>query len=388
MERSAAMTTAKSEPPVGYLHSPWLDFARALASFLVCFAHLRAFFLVDFDASGGGPVAQVFYLLTGLHHQAVMVFFVLSGFLVGGALLREAGGPQGVDWLTYTAKRVTRLWLVLVPALLLTLLWDKIGMYLVGGAPYQGQFHELLNSGPTPSNPADHSLRAFLGNLLFLQTIVVQAYGSNLPLWSLAYEGWYYLLFPLILLAGSGNFRLLPWTFLTIFTAFLILIGPAVLVLGVNWLFGVGVFWLISRPRIALLCRGLPFRVATMGLLVATLLASRAGLWIGHDLLVGFAFAGVVAWLAPAAMPSAVATKASAFGADFSYTLYLVHFPFQAFLFFVFAKGQQMAFDAYSMIILLLLFALCLAYALLVWWFFERNTNVVRKRVVAAIRSK
>ena len=32
-------------------------------------------------------MTKVFYLATGLGHQAVMIFFVLSGFLVGGSVI-------------------------------------------------------------------------------------------------------------------------------------------------------------------------------------------------------------------------------------------------------------------------------------------------------------
>ena len=45
-----------------------------------------------------------------------------------------------------------------------------------------------------------------MGNLFFLQTIFVPPFGSNAPLWSLSFEFWYYLLFPLCLFALSrGN---------------------------------------------------------------------------------------------------------------------------------------------------------------------------------------
>src|SRR5262249_53262489 len=43
----------------------------------------------------------------------------------------------------------------------------------------------------------DLTLRTFVGNLLFLQTIFCTTFGSNGPLWSLSNEFWYYVLFPL-----------------------------------------------------------------------------------------------------------------------------------------------------------------------------------------------
>lgn len=369
--------------------APWLNAVRALASFMVCFAHLRAFVLVDYEASGGGPVAQIFYLTSGLHHQAVMIFFVLSGYFVGGALLRESG-QRDIDWLAYGVKRAARLWMVLIPALVLTLVWDRLGMALAGPEGYQGTFLDLLSSGPTPDSPADHSLAAFLGNAAFLQTIVVPAYGSNGPLWSLAYEGWYYLLFPLALVtllpATRPAARVGAVLVLAACMAFLGWRAPAVLVLGLNWLVGVGAYWLGTRGWFAALTGHLVWRAGSLTLLAATLVAARADWWLGHDLLVGFAFAALVPWLARAAMPWSTGRQAAFLSADFSYTLYLVHFPLQAFLFFTLMGGTQLPFGASAMALLIAGFAGCLAYAALVWWLFERNTAWLRRSVLAWLR--
>lgn len=49
--------------------------------------------------------------------------------------------------------------------------------------------------------PAAMTWRAFWGNLLFVQTVITPVFGSNASLWSLANEFWYYMLFPLGLLA-------------------------------------------------------------------------------------------------------------------------------------------------------------------------------------------
>lgn len=47
--------------------------------------------MLDYSSAGGVSIFQkVFYAGTGLGHEAVMMFFVLSGFFVGGG-----GGKQG-----------------------------------------------------------------------------------------------------------------------------------------------------------------------------------------------------------------------------------------------------------------------------------------------------
>ena len=68
----------------------WLDVVRGLSAIAVCAGHLRSVMFVDYSNLQTPSLLQkVFYGLTGLGHQAVMVFFVLSGFFVGGSILRK-----------------------------------------------------------------------------------------------------------------------------------------------------------------------------------------------------------------------------------------------------------------------------------------------------------
>jgi peptidoglycan/LPS O-acetylase OafA/YrhL len=82
-------------------------------------------------------VWSVFYLATGLGHQAVMAFFVLSGFLVGGTVVSRAECGQW-SWIDYAITRMTRLWMVLLPALLLTAFWDNLGIGITRSSFYDG----------------------------------------------------------------------------------------------------------------------------------------------------------------------------------------------------------------------------------------------------------
>ena len=61
----------------------WLDLARWLSAFFVVAEYLRAAMFVNFSDLGGFNVFdQALYFCTTLGHQAVMVFFVLSGYFV------------------------------------------------------------------------------------------------------------------------------------------------------------------------------------------------------------------------------------------------------------------------------------------------------------------
>ncbi|NDA69085.1 MAG: acyltransferase [Verrucomicrobia bacterium] len=183
----------------------YFDSLRGGAALLVCAGHLRHFLFVEWrEVSQPTVLAKLFYALTSLGHASVVVFFVLSGFLVGGSVLSQVRA-QRWSWGNYASRRLTRLWVVLVPALALTALWDWLGQTLGGAAAYAGAYSALHSSGPTPATPANHTWATAMGNLCFLQTVWTSVFGSNGPLWSLANEFWYYVLFPLGVLSVRGN---------------------------------------------------------------------------------------------------------------------------------------------------------------------------------------
>ena len=147
-----------------------LDMLRGIAALLVLCGHLRAFVFqsfVDLERSGVHPgiAVKAFYATTGLGHQAVMIFFALSGFLVGGKALDDIL-QRKFSWPRYMLRRLTRLWLVITPALLLTLLFDSAGTALTHGVGYDGRYYDLYSSGPPHNGGIDLSLlgrSGFLG---------------------------------------------------------------------------------------------------------------------------------------------------------------------------------------------------------------------------------
>jgi peptidoglycan/LPS O-acetylase OafA/YrhL len=161
-----------------------LDMLRGLAALGVVVGHTRGFLIVGYaSASAHSAFDQLFYFATGLGHQCVIAFFALSGFLVGGPALRDIMTGRW-SWGPYMLRRLTRLWTVLIPALLLTWMLDTAGGTLGGHAGYEGAFYTESFIGPSPAQPADLSLPTFLANTLFLQTVVTPVFGSNGPLWS------------------------------------------------------------------------------------------------------------------------------------------------------------------------------------------------------------
>lgn len=143
------------------------------------------------------------YASAGLRfgHEAVMVFFVLSGFFIhlrGARQLAEKGQLRGLEVAGYARRRAHRLLPAYLLALLVTLALDTLGrqcwpsLYLAasGDAHLDQVFAKK-----------GYSLASVLPALVVLPSSLGVDFGSNGPLWSLAFEAVFYCLYPLWLQA-------------------------------------------------------------------------------------------------------------------------------------------------------------------------------------------
>jgi peptidoglycan/LPS O-acetylase OafA/YrhL len=189
-----------------------LDFARWIAALLVLFTHtanLMVARLADTPATDRTPILYGWVFLGGFGSQSVTVFFVLSGFLVGGRLLEKARASGSIEWLRYVLDRLVRIELVLIPALCLTFVADRVAAHFLPSvmAPFVGAVHT--------------SWIGFFGNIFNLQNFYVEFFGSDGPIGTLANEFWYYFTFPLLL--GPLLFRRPPWQRAALFSTGLLL---------------------------------------------------------------------------------------------------------------------------------------------------------------------
>src|SRR5665213_1691726 len=104
------------------------------------------------------------------------------------------------SWKSYLLKRGTRLYVVLVPALILTAFWDTAARHFTTALANQSTDVPLYANIVSSSR----GVPALICNLLFLQTICSPPYGSNVALWSLSWEWWYYILFPCCLMIAKS----------------------------------------------------------------------------------------------------------------------------------------------------------------------------------------
>ena len=372
----------------------WFDLIRGLSALAVCAGHLRAVMFTDYaDLQAVGPIAGGFYFLTGLGHEAVMVFFVLSGFFVGGSVL---GRRDRFAFSDYLVARLSRLWMVLIPALLFTALADAFIRSALPGL-LAGEYHSILSSGPAPDGGYSGSIGTFLANLFFLQTLVCPVFGTNGPLWSLANEFWYYMLFPL-LMTGLGVVRRRCTTRLLLLGLFCLIAAFTFRLLGgfMIWLLGVGVY-LIYRKKKGRFNRWMVLLSA--GLFGFSLVDSKAGilhtaLGISSDLEIGLCFSLFLISLKDQSVEGAWGNRAAFIArwlSEVSYTLYVFHFPLMIWLYARYYAKAQAAFSISSLIIFLFLFTAVFIFSLLMWMLFERNTPVLRRyleKTVAAYTRK
>lgn len=357
-----------------------LDLLRGVAALLVVAGHLRSFLFVDFGQVASPTIFdRLFYLITGLGHQAVVVFFVLSGYLVGGSVLTAYQSGRW-SWRNYALRRMSRLWVVLVPALVLTLVLDTLGRHW-GQVGYEGAFNSLYSSGPTPAAPADLRMTTLLGNLLFLQTVEVRFFGTNGPLWSLANEFWYYALFPL--LCGTIFTRSFPVRLVCVLltVALMAWLPGGLLWLGLIWLFGAGAFWVGRLEKVRRVCSHPVWLVFAGVLSLGSVVASKTTSFFGTDWSVGIAFALWVIGLGSCSHHVSWINKLASGLSEMSYTLYLVHFPVLAFVFFCFFNGRQFQPGPVNYLVFGSLLIAAMMFAAGMWWCFERNTDRLRKRI-------
>lgn len=191
----------------------FLDGIRGLAAFYVMVGHARWLLWEGFSEGyikhpelyNTFEKAMVYFLsLFRYGHEAVLLFFVLSGFVIHlrySKQIKESGNNITFDYLPYLKRRIKRIYPPLLSALLITYILDQIGIRtefpIYNGHTIYHSINENIGS--------NHSIGTLFGNLGFLMRFHTPVFGSNGPLWSLAYEWWFYIFYPLILSISKRN---------------------------------------------------------------------------------------------------------------------------------------------------------------------------------------
>ena len=304
-----------ADAPMSREFSLYLDFVRIFAAGLVVIAHTNLRVLsadVPFGSDYG--------------HSAVVVFFVLSGFVIS-----YVSRSREQDARAYAVSRIARIYSVVIPALILALVLDGVGRSInagtyVGQSPHNWWWVRVIATLTLMNEPWGISITAF-----------------SAPFWSVAYEGWYYILFGLFVF-WKGRRRNL------VLIAAMLVCGPKVLLLFPIWLAGVyldrGRIWtrLTAGPGLLLFAASLllvffyhrlggpAYFRGVVGQLVGSEFQLERMTWSGEfigDYLVGLmvmlnfaAFRAAAPWLARLVVPFARPIR---WAASFTFSLYLYH---------------------------------------------------------------
>ncbi|MDO6519616.1 acyltransferase family protein [Zobellia uliginosa] len=168
-----------------------LDSIRGIAALVVLYHHIFKLNKEVLKNNFSDSTYEIMHFISNLNFEAVLLFFIISGFSIGlSTFKRPLVGKDSIN--TYIYRRLKRI---------LPIYWLAILLAFIIGA-----ILGLLYL-------SDFSVGNLIGNLLFLQTSAsipeswAVPYGLNGPLWSLAFEMFFYLLFPLVYYLNQKWFK-------------------------------------------------------------------------------------------------------------------------------------------------------------------------------------
>jgi len=222
--------------------SLYLDLMRFSAAMVVFLGH----------ASGRSFTGGFLWQFGAYLHTAVIIFFVLSGFVIG-----HVAHTKENTLTDYWVARIARLSSIVLPALALTLLCDFVGL---------GMDRGFYVNGPW-GYPEGSQLPHYLLSFFLLQNVwdLDLNPGINEPFWSLSYELMYYALF-------SAAFFLRGKARIATVLALCAVAGPTILALLPIWLMGYGCYRLFVAFESQLTSHRLPFSLLSLiflGMLLA-----------------------------------------------------------------------------------------------------------------------
>ncbi len=209
------MVTMRPSPlPLARETSLYLDAVRVFAALVVLLDHFAR------PRISGG----LFWQVAPFGGDAVIVFFVISGFVIAHATARKERNASA-----YFISRAARIYSVAVPAIALTVACDVAGQY------FDAHYTEWSYSGGA-------LWQQLATGLSFTNEFWHAGYfpGSDGAYWSLGYEVPYYVIFGAALFARGAWRVILP-------LALLALAGPGIAALLPIWLLGVALYCLGRR---------------------------------------------------------------------------------------------------------------------------------------------
>lgn len=365
--------------PISPTLSFWLDIVRGLAAVVVLLGHVRERFFGKYSPEISGVpdiFIKIFYVLFGMGTQAVMCFFALSGLLIAPKFLkgRVIDGPYIAD---YALARLTRLYVVAIPALIISMAVAKLSMAQFGG-------FSTVFGGQCNPNIKDLAI-----NLTFLSKAFYPVICSNAPFWSIHNEAFYYALFPALVLLLSPSrpvWRVIAAVFLVASVVGLIAFDPVdihnTLLLFPIWILG-GMTLALPRPKGG----SWVWALLTIVAVIAPNLMPFESTWLIEDYVLALCLCFFLRSVADSTfMPPKWLVRIARWLADISFSLYLSHIFLIDYVrsYLEFGYGFSFPFRRFdwdTLGLFIVVCGLCILWAQLFFITIERHTPAFRSRL-------
>ncbi|MCP9748268.1 acyltransferase [Lacihabitans sp. CS3-21] len=341
-----------------------LDGLRGLAALYVMIGHARwllwegyseGYLKHTLEYSWMDKMSMYFLSMFKFGHESVLLFFVLSGFVIHKGYVKKflTDSLQSVNIGQFYIKRIRRIYPPFLFALCLTALLDFVGRdfgfsIYTGNTPNEGINITVGNQSLT--------LVTFIGNVFFLFKEYVPIFGTNGPTWSLKLEWWFYMIYPIFLLLSRKNiyystllivllFSLVNYSYFWTET-----LSKAVFSSIISWWAGVLLAEVYSkRIGIGLLNFAV---INILGFFLLPFLPIYSDLYDFRIALLLTALICCILYFQSKNISFKLIENFKFFG-DFSYTLYIIHFPILVFISGIVLKLNQNQLPKHSFFVLL-----------------------------------
>lgn len=330
-----------------------LDFIRGGSAQMVVIGHLLGFYHI-----------QQKYNLPIIQNFGVLVFFVLSGFLISQTTFIKG---QEYGFKKYLTDRFSRIFYSFIPALILVLLMDLLIMNY-------GIYNPKFNNSP----------QNFIGNIFMLQgypfikKLGIETFGSGRPFWTVSVEWWLYIFFGFIYY--FYNKRNIKYIYLPLF-----LISVPLVFMYINYRGdGLSIVWLLGFV-LAVIYNNINF-ILSKTVFLLLILAGIVGIalrtiYIRNMYDIGIAIFFLIIIFSILYIPNRIKSiinkprisRFCKFLASYSYSLYLIHYTLIE-LYLSFFRDKKL-------IHFFIIYILCNIISYTFYLFFEKNNHWLKQKI-------
>lgn len=303
-----------------------LESLRGISAIVVLFSHCFQAFIAPFDLS-------LYSWVRLLGQAAVMIFFALSGYLIGYSIRHNIHQHGQFNLHRYARQRGRRILPPFLFAMALTLLLYLLAPFLFSSQTqvFQNSFGMMIRTG------YNVDMSEFIGSLLFLNGFVTPTVSANAALWSLSYEVWFYVLAGFLPFLKNSEIAKIGF-FMVL--AILSVLNIQFFIYFLVWLTAfacsfryIQLRFLNRLQSVKLALFGLAFLIACFDAYQFQVIDEaqqyRAANFAPFNFCVGLAFS---CWLVQLQHRRSHYHPVWVQSADFSYTLYVTHFPLLLFI--------------------------------------------------------